>query len=144
VSEILLVEDTDLDARQAESMLRRFGIKNPIRRLLDGQEAMHLLTKLAEDPNAVPPSIILLDIKLPYVSGFEILEWMKDKPTFSKSLKIVSSTINTFCVVKEAYALGANSFLNKPINFQELSEVIQSFPQHWLVAESSQRHNAAL
>jgi len=143
VSEILLVEDTDTDAKQAEAMLKRLGIKNPVRRLLDGQEAMYLLTNLAEDPSAMPPSVIFLGLRLPYVTGFEILKWMQDKPVFQKSLKIVFGTLDDLSTIKNVYFLGANSFLNKPITPQELCEVVESFPQYWLIDDSRQRSKAS-
>jgi len=133
MSEILLVEDSDIDAKHAEAALKSLGIKNPIRRLVDGGEAMRLLTALAEDPSAVPPSVMFLDIKLPWTTGFEILRWMRDQPMFRRSFKIVFSSLEDTATIKDAYHLGANTFLSKPIKIEDLRELIKTYPQHWLI-----------
>jgi len=133
MGEVLLIDDSEVDALQAEAALRSLGIKNPIRRLYDGAETMRLLTAIAEDPDTVPPSVIIVDIKLPWVTGFEILRWMRDQPKFRETLKIVFSSLDDTASIRDAYHLGANSFLRKPIDPHELRELIQTYPRHWLI-----------
>jgi len=91
------------------------------------------LTALAEDPSAVPPSVMFLDIKLPWTTGFEILRWMRDQPMFRRSFKIVFSSLEDTATIKDAYHLGANTFLSKPIKIEDLRELIKTYPQHWLI-----------
>ena len=135
--EILLVEDSAIDAEQAEAVFRTLGIKNPIRRFADGATAMQFLAALAKSSNITPPSVIFLDVKLPYVTGFEILLWMRDQPLFQQTLKIVFSTLDDTPTIKDGYFLGANSFLNKPVTADDLREVIKTYPQYWLIGSET-------
>src|ERR1043166_7144948 len=138
MSEILLIEDSEIDAAQAESALKIVGIKNPVHRLSDGAAAMRLLADIAEDPNGAPPGVIFLDVKLPLVTGFEILRWMRDQKIFKRTLKIIFSTLDDTDTIKEAYHLGANSFLNKPVRPDDLRELIITYPRYWGINGSSQ------
>jgi CheY-like chemotaxis protein len=135
--EILLVEDSDVDAEQAEAALKAIGVTNPVCHLSDGAAAMRYLAALVDDPNAVPPSVILLDVKLPWATGFEILQWMRDKTIFRKVLKIVLSSLDDTATIKDAYHLGANSFISKPITHYELRELITAYPQYWTLSGGS-------
>jgi CheY-like chemotaxis protein len=143
MSEILLIQGSALDADETEALLRTLGIKNPVRRFSDGTATMNLLRALAEDPKGVPPGIILLDVTLPDLSGFEILRWMREQKTFKHTLKIVLSTLDETGTIKQAYLLGANSFLNKPVRLADLRELVETYPQHWLINGSGQQalHN---
>lgn len=139
MSDILLIQGSALDADETEALLRTLGIKNPVRRFSDGTATMNLLRALAEDPNGVPPGIILLDVTLPDLSGFEILRWMREQKTFKHTLKIVLSTLDEIGTIKQAYELGANSFLNKPVRIDDLRELVETYPQHWLIDGSGQQ-----
>jgi two-component system response regulator len=138
MSEILLIQASATQADDTEALLRALRITNPVRRLSDGAAAMTILKALAEDPNSVPPGIILLDVTLPDLSGFEILRWIRDQKTFKHTLKIVLSTLDETGTIKQAYLLGANSFLNKPIRHDDLHELVETYPQHWLTNGSGQ------
>ena len=136
MKEILLVEDSDQDAESVGRALRLFGVVNPVRRLHDGVEAMGYLVR-AEKVAAVGPalpSVLLLDIRLPGLSGFEILEYLQNRPAFAATLKIVLSNIEDIHSIKHAYALGAQSFLTKPINQSELGNLVGAFPAYWLLS----------
>jgi CheY-like chemotaxis protein len=76
---------------------------------------------------------LLLDLGLPGVSGFQILKYLQTRPAFAATLKLVISQLGDINSIKQAYALGAQSFLTKPINQTELRELITSFPSHWLL-----------
>ena len=138
MSEILLIEGSEI-AGQTEALLKAIGIQNPLRRLSNGAAAMGALRSLADDPKAVPPDVVLLDVTLPDISGFEILRWMRDQKLFKETLKIVFSTLDDTGTIKEAYHLGANSFLNKPVRLDDLRELIETYPQHWLINGSKQQ-----
>jgi len=135
--EILLVEDSAVDAAQAKAALNALGIKNPIRHLLDGGEAMRFLMALADEPTPVPPSVIFLDVKLPWATGFEILRWMKSTSIFNQVLKVVISSLDDTTTIKDAYFVGANSFISKPISINELQELISTYPQYWTINGSA-------
>ena len=130
------MEDTDADAELVRRALSMAWIANPVRRLNNGSEAMAYLTHAAVAAAVGPrvPSIILLDLKLPGNTGFEILKYLKGCPAFDKSLKIVLSQLDDTRSIKEAYALGANSFLAKPLKQTELADLIVTFPGYWLIA----------
>ena len=135
MKEILLVEDSDTDAQAVERALRALGVVNSIRRLRHGVEAMDYLVQAEQIAAVGPPlpSVLLLDVGLPGISGFQILNYLQTRPAFAAPLKLVISQIGDISSIKQAYALGAQSFLTKPINQTELRELITGFPSHWLV-----------
>ena len=133
MKEILLVEDSDADAEPVPRILKTVGVVNPVRRLLNGVEAMAHLNH-AEKMSAIMPSIpsvLLVDLKLPGISGFEILQRIQHRPAFSKMLRVVLSHLADTHSIKRAYGLGAQSFLTKPLNELDLAELIASFPGYW-------------
>jgi CheY-like chemotaxis protein len=134
--EILLVEDSDEDAEAVGVAFRRFGVVNPVRRLRDGVEGIEYLVQAEKVAAIGPPlpSVLLLDIRLPGPTGFEILEYLQNRPAFAATLKLVLSHIEDIHSIKKAYALGAQSFLSKPINQSELRDLIVAFPKYWLLA----------
>src|SRR5213594_2211978 len=121
---ILLVEDTDSDAELVEHVLRKANVANPIRRIAHGSEALAYLLAAESDP----PAILLLDLKLPGLSGFEILAATQNSPTLSRMLRVVLSQIEDTASLKQAYARGANSFLSKPLGQLELNHLIVAYP----------------
>ena len=133
MKEILLVEDSDADAEAAQYAPKSVGIANPLRRFVNGAEAMAHLNH-AEKISAITPalpSVLLVDIKLPGMSGFEILEAIQHRPAFAKILRIVFSHLDDTNSIKRAYRSGAHSFLTKPVRQAELSELITAFPGYW-------------
>ena len=139
MKEILLVEDSDTDAEALGCALRLLGIVNPVRRLCDGTEAMEYLVRAEKVAAVGPPlpSVLLLDIGLPGVTGFEILEYLQNRPAFAAMLKVVLSQIQDIHKIKRGYELGAHSFLSKPVNQRELHDLITGFPSHWLLSGGS-------
>src|SRR4051812_12884472 len=132
--EILLIEDSENDALLLKRALQAVGVKNPIRHLWNGTEAVSYLAAVGkkEKNGSVPaPAIILLDLKLPDVSGFEILALVQQRKALSKTLRVVLSQYSDLQSIKTAYALGGHSFLTKPAGRQELEELIKTFPEYW-------------
>src|SRR2546423_14172053 len=143
MKEILLVEDSDADAESVQRALRSVGVANSVRRLLNGAEAMGHLS-YAEKMSAITPaipSVLLLDIKLPGMSGFEILERIQHRLAFGKMLRIAFSHLDDTNSIKRAYALGAHTFLTKPLNQSELIELIATFPGYWSLNVRPRRAN---
>src|SRR6185295_5116658 len=112
--EILLVEDCDADARLVRRCLQLAGVLNHVRHFLHGKEAMSYVMETAQLAGKPTPSVFLLDLKVPGVNGFEILQWLGHRPEFSNSLKVVLSQLDHIDNIRKAYTFGAHSFLSKP------------------------------
>src|SRR4051812_43426503 len=112
MNEILLVEDTESDAQLLQRALLRAGLANRVHWLTNGEDALAYLAKVIE-PGAEPgpPCIAFIDLKLPGVSGFQLLEAMQREPALSKTLRLAISTLEDIHSIKLAYASGAHSFL---------------------------------
>src|SRR5215216_3952562 len=127
--EILLVEDTEADAELVEKALRRLKIANPVRWLQDGLQALSFLGQVEQAAAIGPPvpAVLFLDMKLPGMSGFEILQRLQ-RPAFANMLRVVLSNVDDTKSIKQAYSLGANSYLVKPFRDADLWELIRAFP----------------
>lgn len=133
---ILLVEDSPVDILLMQRAFRERIFSNTSLQIVrDGDAAVFYLNGDAEysDRDRYPlPRIILLDLKLPRRSGHEVLFWLKQQPEL-KRLPVVMLTSSRQTVdVNQAYDLGVNSYLVKPVGFASLSEMMQSFAQYWL------------
>lgn len=132
---ILLVEDNEDDAFFMQNALREAGIANPVRLLEDGRQAVNYLGGVGEyaDRTAHPlPMIVFLDLKLPYKSGHEVLEWIRQQPQFAKLIVIVLTSSNEPVDLNRAYRAGANSYVVKPPTPEELKTLAHSFQLWWL------------
>ena len=134
VHEILLVEDNPDDIELTLHALKRNNILNPIVVARDGQEALDYL--FAEDdgePRHDKPALILLDLKLPRVDGIEVLRAIKAS-SFLKNVPVViltSSKEDRDLV--ESYALGVNSYIRKPVDFDQFVETVRYIGYYWLL-----------
>ncbi len=132
---ILLVEDNEDDAFFMQRALRDAGISNPVRLIEDGQSAINYLAGAAEflDRAANPlPMVVFLDLKLPFKTGHEVLEWIRAQPQFAKLIVIVLTSSNEPVDLNRAYRAGANSYVVKPPTAEELAELARSFELWWL------------
>jgi two-component system response regulator len=137
MSEIVIIEESASDAKQLMRALSKAGIKNPIRWIDDGTKAIDYLEAVTEIPAAV-----VLDMKLPGLTGLEILDRLRDNPSFEKTLRIVLSSMEVLGPIKEAYARGAHSYLTKPVSPIELANLMKTFNGHWITGASSKRLSA--
>ena len=80
------------------------------------------------------PSVPFIDLKLPGVNGFQILEAVKNLQVLAKALRIVISSLEDTQSIKMAYAAGAHSFVTKPAKPEDISELIHSFPGYWTLS----------
>src|SRR3954470_22167856 len=128
--EILLVEDSDFDAELLVRMLKAARVANPVRHLRDGMEALQFL-KQRENSSPVAeadmPAVLLLDLKLPRAHGFEILGYLEMCSAFDQMLKVVVSDLQRLQDIRTAYAMGAQSFLGKPVNQEDLTNLIARY-----------------
>ncbi len=133
--EILLIEDLESDALLIQRALQFAGVANPIRHALNGAEGLAYLTATSQKGALLsPPAVVLIDLKLPDISGFDILSFLQHQKAFADTLRIVLSQQNDLESVRKAYRLGAHSFLSKPACRQDIDELIKSFPKYWNVS----------
>lgn len=133
--DILLVDDNPNDVELALHTLRRFAQAERIRVVRDGVEALDFLFctdgyRLRSPLNL--PRLALIDLKLPRLDGLEVLRRIKSDP-LRRSLPVVMLTSsNQACDVQECYSLGANSYIIKPVDFDQFNRNMQTLCEYWL------------
>jgi two-component system response regulator len=136
IVEILIVEDTQQDLDLALRALRKAKLSNRIQIVRDGEEALEFIFcegKYAGRKIANGPKVILLDLKLPKVDGLEVLRRIKDDAR-TKAIPVVMLTSSKEQNdVVESYNLGVNSYIVKPVNFEQFSEAVQKLGMYWLL-----------
>jgi two-component system, response regulator len=134
--DVLLVEDNQQDAELTIRSLKKHKLANNISVVEDGAEALDFIFckgKYSERDIKHPPRVIFLDLKLPLVSGLEVLRAVK-QDTRTKSVPVVVVTSSREDPdVKTAYELGANSYVVKPVDFESFTEAIGSVGLYWLL-----------
>ncbi|MDK1019974.1 MAG: response regulator [Actinomycetota bacterium] len=127
--EILIVDDNRQDVELFVDALRRHLPGLTVRVARDGAEAIKILADL---PASALPRVILLDLKMPKVDGFEVLRRVKGDAK-TRSIPVVVLTSSALeSDVQRAYSLGANSYVVKPIGFDELTETMGRVGEYWL------------
>ena len=133
---ILLVEDNANDVLLTERALKKSHILNQLVVATDGEEALDYLfgtEKGAERDMNMMPEVILLDINLPKIDGLEVLRRMRaDNRTKLIPVVILTSSKEQKDLI-DGYALGANSYIRKPVNFKQFVEAISQLGLYWLV-----------
>jgi CheY-like chemotaxis protein len=131
---ILIVDDQEDDRVVLKRMLSRAGVTNPIVCLGDGHEAIGYLKGdgAYHDRRQFPlPAAIFLDLNMPVMSGWEVLDWMGKAGMTEKMRIFVYSQPKSLREVHALYTCGANSFIQKPVMEYELEGLIQNFPGIW-------------
>ena len=134
-STILLVEDNEDDILLLERALRNARLANPLKVVKDGEEAIKYLSgdsAYADRTRHPFPFLILLDLRLPRLSGFEVLAWIRDQPDFGELIIVVLTNSDHVPDVSKARDLGANSYLVKPVGFEALVEMVRAIHHYWL------------
>ena len=133
---VLLIEDDVSDFRLIQRAFAKIRPFVPMLRLSHGDEAVEYLAGDGpyENRSVHPvPSVLLLDIKLPRRSGFEVLEWIRAQKSELRRLPIIMLTSSGHQAdVNKAYELGVNSYLVKPSNNSELEQLVSTFRTYWL------------
>ena len=139
MKQILLAEDSDRDAELTISALVKHSLVNNIQRVRDGVEALDYLYRRGQfsDRLAGDPAVVLLDLKMPRMDGFEVLEVIRADPEL-RHLPIVAvfTTANDPDFVRRTYADGANGFLGKPATHEELAAMMRVVVEYWFGATS--------
>ena len=130
--EILLVEDNEGDIRLTVEAFKEAKIRNHIRVVRDGEEALAYLKKEAAYADVQTPDIILLDINLPKVDGKEVLQELKNDPILKSIPVIMLTTSSAESDVQESYLNHANSYVIKPVDLDKFMEVIRSIEEYWI------------
>jgi two-component system response regulator len=138
--EILLVEDSNEDASLAIRALKKKNLGNKLVHLKDGVEALDFIygTGTYEgQKTSFLPRVILLDLKMPRLNGMEVLKRIKSDPQ-TKAIPVVILTSSAEDPdIKAAYELGANSYIVKPVEFDNFSQVVSDLGMYWVVLNKS-------
>jgi CheY-like chemotaxis protein len=126
---ILLVEDRATDLDLTKRAFARRHILNPIQEARDGEEALDYIRRW--DAGEPPPVFILLDLGLPKVGGLDVLRRLKAHPEYSRIPVIVLTTSSEDRDITEAYELGCNSYIVKPVDFGNFMEVASQIELYW-------------
>jgi CheY-like chemotaxis protein len=134
-STILLIDDNEDDILLMQRAIQKANISNPIQSVSDGAQAIEYLK--GEEPYSdsvrfPTPALLLLDLKMPRMTGFELLEWIRQQPKLKRLWVIVLTHSQERSDIDRAYDLGANSYLVKPSQFNSLVEIVAVLQRFWL------------
>jgi two-component system, response regulator len=132
--EIVLIEDNPADVELTLKALKKNNLENHVRVLTDGEEAVdYLLTTCASPGRPGCPHLILLDLKLPKVSGLEVLEKIRsDQRTKMIPVVVLTSSAEEKDRI-ESYKLGVNSYIVKPVEFDNFAKVVSQIGFYWVL-----------
>ena len=114
--------------------MKKARIANPIHHASDGQQAIDYLQgagKFADREQFPLPGLVLLDLKLPYVMGLEVLRWIRQQPRTPPIVIVLTASAEN-ADIAEAYRLGANAFLVKPSEASKLEDIVKAIKDFWL------------
>ena len=131
---VLIAEDNPDEALLLRRAIEKAGIRAPIKMVRDGEEVLLYLQGLGAFANRREnplPTLIILDLKMPRKSGFEVLEWLNHHPQYDVVPTVVMSTSGLDKDVRKAYGLGANTFFVKPTDFNDLVSIMTTVRDYW-------------
>ena len=131
--EILLIEDSEADIEMMLRSLSEYNVCNAIQGARDGREALDLLFAGRDGAEGIRPKVVFLDLKLPKVSGHEVLRRMKSDDKTREIPVVVMTSSGQQADIDRCYEIGANSYVVKPIGFEDFSRVVQELKLYWLV-----------
>jgi len=128
---ILLVEDNPGDIRLTREAIHEGNIVCDLHVAVDGEEALAFLRKEAKYANAPTPDLVLLDLNLPKINGWEVLSEMKTDQNIKKIPVVVLTTSKAEEDILAMYSLHANCFITKPVDFDQFFTIVQSIKDFW-------------
>jgi CheY-like chemotaxis protein len=134
--EILFVEDSLDDAMLTMRALKKSGFANKVHHVKDGAEALDFIycrEAYAERNAKEHPKLILLDLKMPKMSGMEVLEKIKSDPDFKSIPIVILTSSKEDPDIQKCYALGANSYITKPVESDDFFHVIKEIGLYWMI-----------
>jgi two-component system response regulator len=144
--EILLVEDNQDDMELALHALRKENLANNIQVARDGEEALEFMFcngAHADRSFDNPPRLILLDLKLPKIDGLEVLKKLKEDPRTRAIPVVILTSSKEERDLVQGYGLGANSYIQKPVDFEQFRETVKNVGLYWLVINQPVPSNVA-
>jgi len=133
---VLLAEDDANDVLLIQRAFQKTNIANPLRVVRDGEEALAYLSgqePYADRDRHPLPMLLLLDLKLPRKSGFEVLQWLRQQSSLKRLPVVVLTSSNQNPDINKAFDLGANSYLVKPGGLDSLLELVKNLDMYWLI-----------
>lgn len=131
-AEILLVEDNPGDAQLAREALSESKFRNTLHHVTSGDAAIDFVERRGDYVNAVRPDLILLDLNLPGMDGREVLRRIKSDEDLRRIPVVILTTSDAEEDVKKTYAMHANCYITKPIDFRQFVKVVHSIEDFWL------------
>ncbi|MCC6748467.1 MAG: response regulator [Deltaproteobacteria bacterium] len=131
-ADILLVEDAAEDIRATEEALRELRLPHRLQVCRDGQEALDRVRRRGQHETSPRPDLVLLDLNLPMVGGHEVLAALKNDPELRQIPVLVLSSSASSSDRDRALALGANTYLTKPVDFDEFLGLMRDIDRFWL------------
>src|ERR1041384_6191625 len=131
---ILLAEDDPNDVLLLQRAFQKAGLRDSLKVVRDGEQAIEYFSGKGAYSNRERfprPFLLLLDLKMPGTDGFEVLRWVRAEPDLKRLLVVVLTSSNLQADVDRAYELGANSYLVKPVEFDQMVNMIQRFEAYW-------------
>jgi CheY-like chemotaxis protein len=131
---VLLVEDDLNDIFLVKRAFKMAQLENPLQVVTDGEEAVHYLSgqgKYSDRDTHPLPKLIVMDIKMPRMTGFDVLEWIKTDGPLRRIPIIIVSSSDRPEDVNRAYELGANAYMVKPMNFRDVQHLFESITHYW-------------
>jgi CheY-like chemotaxis protein len=137
--EVLLVEDDPDDLELTLHTLREARITNPIRVARDGEEALDYVFSRGRYAGAIHPllRLILLDLKLPKVDGLQVLKQLKEDPRTKGIPVVILTSSKEEKDMVTGYRLGANSYIQKPVDFEQFQNTVRETGYYWLVVNQA-------
>ena len=140
---ILQVEDDPNDVFLLKHAMKKAQMANPMQVASDGQEAIDYLSgagKFADREQYPLPGLVLLDLKLPFVMGLDVLKWIRKQPNAGPVVIILTASAEDEDIAS-AYRLGANAFLTKPSEANKLQEIVKAIKDFWLTHNTLPRQS---
>jgi CheY-like chemotaxis protein len=134
---ILLVEDDENDAMLLKMAFEKNNLLNPIQWVRDGLEAVSYLNgegTYADRAQHPFPEVLILDLKMPRMSGLELLAWIAEHPSFKIIPTIIMTSSRQEPDIEKAYDLGANTYMTKPCSFDELATMVKLTHDYWAMS----------
>ena len=144
--QILLVEDNRNDLELALHTLRREHLANHVSVARDGEEALDFLFCRGQFSGRAPdqvPKLILLDLNLPKVDGLQVLRTLKSDPSTRSIPVVIMTSSKEERDMVESYNLGANSYIQKPVDFAQFKETVKTVGFYWLLINERPAGNGA-
>ena len=140
---VLLVEDNPADARLTREAFQDVGSRSRLEIVTDGAEALSFVRAQGPHAQRLMPDLILLDLNIPRVSGWDVLRELKTDPDLRHIPIVVLTTSDSPRDVSRTYSHHANSFITKPSDYHEFVDVIRAVDAFWLTASTLPRNGVA-